>query len=370
MAEAVQGNDQRRHPGLGARLDSVRTAASAGRRAERPLHRARRRRLLGDELLRRSDRHTEHRSHRGGRCALHAVAHDRVVLADALMPADRAEPHAQQHGVHHGGGDRFSERERHDPARERDALGDPRRGRLEHLHGRQVAPVPDRRDEPRVDAPELADRPRVRTLVRVPRRGDEPVVSGSRLRQPHGRPAALAGRRLSPDRRHHRQGARVHQGRQGDRAREAVLPLLRAGCMSCTAPRAEGVERQVQGPLRHGLRGDARADTGSAEGTGAGAGGHGAAADQPDRDARHAHRTGRRAVPAVGLHASVGVAERRREASVRAHGGGVRGIPRPRRSSHRPTARLVGGERRAGQHHRRRRLRQRRERRGWSRTAR
>ena len=38
----------------------------------------------------------------------------------------------------------FPERERHDPARERDAAGDPRRGRLEHVHGRQVAPVPDR----------------------------------------------------------------------------------------------------------------------------------------------------------------------------------------------------------------------------------
>ena len=47
-----------------------------------------------------------------------------------------------------------------------------------------------------------------------------------------------------------------------------------------------------------------------------------------------------------------------------ADGGGVRGVPRARRSSHRSAARLLGGERRARQHHRRRRLRQRRERRG------
>ena len=53
--------------------------------------------------------------------------------------ADRPQSHAQQHGVHHGGRDRFPERERHDPARERDAVGDPRRGRLEHVHGGQVA---------------------------------------------------------------------------------------------------------------------------------------------------------------------------------------------------------------------------------------
>ena len=36
----------------------------------------------------------------------------------------------------------FPERQRHDPARERHARRDPRRARLEHLHGRQVAPVP------------------------------------------------------------------------------------------------------------------------------------------------------------------------------------------------------------------------------------
>ena len=113
----------------------------------------------------------------GERRPLHAVPHDGAVLPDALLPAHRAQPHAQQHGVHHRGGDRLPERERHDPAGERDALGDPRRAGLEHLHGRQVAPVPDRRDEPRLDAAQLADRPRLRALVRIPRRRDEPVVS-------------------------------------------------------------------------------------------------------------------------------------------------------------------------------------------------
>ena len=40
------------------------------------------------------------------------------------------------------------------------------------------------------------------------------------------------------DRGHHRQGAGVHQGRQGARARQAVLPLLRAGRLPRAAPRA------------------------------------------------------------------------------------------------------------------------------------
>ena len=92
------------------------------------------------------------------RGALHAVAHDGAVLADAVVPADGPQPHAQQHGVHHGGGDRVPERERHDPAGERDAAGDPRRAGLEHVHDGQVASVPDRRDAPGLHAAQLADR--------------------------------------------------------------------------------------------------------------------------------------------------------------------------------------------------------------------
>ena len=53
---------------------------------------------------------------------------------------------------------RIPQRQRHDPARERHASRDPRRVGLEHLHGRQVAPVPDGRDEPRIYASQLAHR--------------------------------------------------------------------------------------------------------------------------------------------------------------------------------------------------------------------
>ena len=63
----------------------------------------------------------EHRPDRRRRRALPAVAHDGAVLADPLVPADRSQPHAQQHGVHHRGGDRVPERQRHDPAGERHA---------------------------------------------------------------------------------------------------------------------------------------------------------------------------------------------------------------------------------------------------------
>ncbi len=45
----------------------------------------------------------EHRPHRRQRRALHAVAHHGAVFADPLLPADRAQPHPQQHGLHHRG---------------------------------------------------------------------------------------------------------------------------------------------------------------------------------------------------------------------------------------------------------------------------
>ena len=65
------------------------------------------------------------------------------------------------------------------------------------------------------------------------------------------------------------------------------------GRLPRAAPRAEGVDRQVQGPVRRGLRGDPRADAGAAEGARDRSGRHGAAAAQPDRHARDAHGPGR-----------------------------------------------------------------------------
>ena len=96
----------------------------------------------------------------------------------------------------------------------------------------------------------------------------------------------------------------VRQG-QEHRARPAVLPLRRARRDARPAPRAEGVDRQVQGQVRQGLgqvpRGDARA-----------------AEEARRRPAGHeADRALRRA-------AGVGFAERRPEAALRPHDGGVR----------------------------------------------
>ena len=108
-------------------------------------------------------------------------------------------------------------------------------------------------------------------------------LPGPRLRQPSGRAAGLARGGLPPDGRPHRQGDRVHPGREGDRAGQAVLPLLLPGRGPRPAPRAEGVGGPVQGPVRHGLRGLPRARLRAPEGARHPARGHRALADQPVR---------------------------------------------------------------------------------------
>ena len=137
-----------------------------------------------------------------------------------------------------------------------------------------------------VDAAELAERPGVRALVRVPGRRDEPVVSRtssttttrSTSRSPPRR--ATTSPRTSPTRRS-----------SSSRTRRRSRPRSPSSSTTRRVPRhaphhvAEGVERPVQGPLRHGLRGDARADARPAEGAGHRPGRHRAAADQPDRHA-------------------------------------------------------------------------------------
>ena len=224
---------------------------------------------------------------------------------------------------------------------------------------------PERRDEPGLDPAQLATRPRLRALLRVPGSRDEPVVPGPGLRQPPGRSAALARGRLPPHRRHHRQGARVHQGRQGDRARQAVLPLLRPrrGHAPHHAPK-EWIDK-YQGQFDMGYEAIREQILARQKELGIVPDGHRAAPDQPHRHARDPDRPGRAAVPADSTSprpwdSPVGG----REAAVLA--AWPRSTPGswPRRPPHRPAARLPGRIRAARQHARRRRVRQRRQRRG------
>jgi arylsulfatase A-like enzyme len=120
------------------------------------------------------------------------------------------------------------------PVRVRDGRRGARRAWLEHVHDRQVAPDRRGRDEPRVAQDPVADRAGLRALLRLPRGGDQPVVSGPRLRQPSGRSARHSRAGLSPDHRPHRSRAVVHRRLQGDRARKPFFLYYCPG--TCHAP--------------------------------------------------------------------------------------------------------------------------------------
>ena len=116
-------------------------------RAQRRDRAARRRRLRAVRLLRLRHRDPDVRPSRRGRPALQQLPHHRAVLADARLPADRAQPPHQRHGAHRRTGRRLPRLRRDDPARERLPVRDPARQRLRHLRGRQVAPHAGHRDE-------------------------------------------------------------------------------------------------------------------------------------------------------------------------------------------------------------------------------
>ena len=140
---------------------------------------------------------------------------------------------------------------------------------------------------------------------------------GPGLRQPSRRPADARRRRAttspwtSPTRRSSSSGT---PRRSRPRSRSSSTTPRAPATRPTTRPRSGST---VQGPVRHGLRGDARADARPPEGARHRPAGHRAAADQPDRDARDPHRPRRQAVPAAGLHAAVGLAVGRRAAAVR-----------------------------------------------------
>ena len=88
----------------------------------------------------------EHRPARRRRRAARQLPHDRAVLADALVPADRAQPPLERHGPRRRPRGRLPRLLRPHPPPQRLPLRDPRRERLRDRRGRQVAPHAGGRD--------------------------------------------------------------------------------------------------------------------------------------------------------------------------------------------------------------------------------
>ena len=237
--QAVQGHDQPRRPRLDPRLGAVPAAGGADGRAERPLHRARRRRLLGDGAVGRPDRDAEHQQARRARASPTRTG---TRPRCARRPARRCSPAATTRPTAWPASPRprrgFPNSNGHIPfecATIAEVLGE--RGWNTYMLGKWHLVAADEMNMASTKR-NWPVGPRLRALLRLPRRRDEPVVSGPRLRQPPRRAAGDARGRLPPHDRPDRQGDRVHQGREGDRARQAVLHVLLPRRHARAAPRA------------------------------------------------------------------------------------------------------------------------------------
>ena len=123
----------------------------------------------------------------------------------------------------------------------------PARRRLVDVLGRQEPQHARGRVDDGLVQEGLAARPRLRPLLRLHRRRDEPVVPRPRRGQPLRRPAVPPRRGLPPVQGPRRQGARVHPGHEAVRARQAVVPVVLPRRQPRPAPRPRGLHRQVQG---------------------------------------------------------------------------------------------------------------------------
>ena len=110
-------------------------------------------------------------------------------------------------------------------------------------------------------------RRRVRELLRVHRRREQPVLPGALRRHIAGRAGEDARGGLPPHRGPRRPRDRLGAHAEGARAGQAVLRVLRPGRDARAAPRAARVGGQVRGQVRRRLGRPARGDVRAAEGS-------------------------------------------------------------------------------------------------------
>ena len=207
MAQQVPGSGQPRRAGLGRRLDAVPRAAGAGGRAQRAAGALRRHRPGCLVAVRRADQHADDAEAGRQRPDLHAVAHDRALLADPLVPAHRSQPPPERLRPDRRGSPGVPRPHRPHPDGERDHRRGAARERLQHLLGRQEPQRAARRVGGGREPAQLAPGPRLRPLLRLHRRRDQQLVSRPWSRttttstSPPCRRTATTSRRTSPTRR-------------------------------------------------------------------------------------------------------------------------------------------------------------------------
>ena len=296
---------------------------------------ARRRRLRRVERVRRAVPDADRRAAGRGRAALQPVPHHRAVRADPPGAADRPQPPLGRDGQHHrdrhvGAGQQLG------AAEHQGAAGDD--AEAERLLDRAVRQVPRG-----AGLADLADGPvrrlavrrrRVRDVLRLHRRREQPVGPGALRRHDPDRAAGHGRGGLPPHRGPDRPRGQLDAPAEGADARQAVLRLLRAGRHPRAAPRAQGVGRQVRAAS------STTAGTSQRERTFARQKELGV-----DPGRRRAHRAARRD-HGLGRHA------RRAQAGARAADGGLRRLPRAHRPPRRPAHRRPRGPRGPRRHDR------------------
>ena len=220
---------------------------------EHPVRPVRRHRPGRVVALRRRHQHADAPEAGRSRPALFAVAHDGAVLADALHAPDRTQPSPERHGGDHRGREWIPRRERAHPAGVRDDAADPPGQRLEHLLARQGSQRAGAGHRLGRDAQAVAAAAGLRSLLRLPRRRDQPVVPGPRRRQQVHRPAVQPGRGVSPLQGSGRPGAPHAPRPPRHQPVAALVHVVLPGRQPCAAPLPAGVHRQVQGQVRRGL---------------------------------------------------------------------------------------------------------------------
>ena len=171
---------------------------------------------------------------------LHAVAHHRAVLADALVLPHRPQPPPERLRLHRGGATGFPGSNAHIPLE--NALAG--RGAARATAGTRTGSA--RTTTCPVDECDMGAskrnwplQPGLRPLLRLHRRRDQPVVSRPGRGQPLRRPAVPARGRLPPLQGPGRQGASrfIRDSKQID-ARQALVHVVLPGRQPRAAPRA------------------------------------------------------------------------------------------------------------------------------------
>ena len=227
-------------------------AAAAEGRAEHPHRAARRHRLRRGGHLRRRSPHADAHQARQRRPALQRLPHHRHLLAHARRLANRQKPHPRRLRHHRRARGRFRRLHRRHPEGSRDRRRGVEKLRLPHLRLRQMAQ--HARDRNHHHGPEgpLAERLRLRLLLRLPRRRDLAVGTAPRGKLQHRRTAARRPE-VSPHRGHGEQGPRLDRRPPVLRARQALPHVLGAGRGSRPASHLPRVGGQIQRQVRRRL---------------------------------------------------------------------------------------------------------------------